>query len=129
MSLDHAYHGEEKVTAIRKVVMEFILDEGFGGMSMHKLAKAAGVSVTTIYIYFKDREDQPMFWCLKPICKPKIALMQLVLYWMNIKGDGMECRPAGSDYVLRVLPQPTLEAGVIMTLICEAGFYCEELPD
>ena len=34
-----------------------IVSHGFDGLSMHKLAKAASVSVATIYIYFKDRED------------------------------------------------------------------------
>lgn len=34
-----------------------IVQQGFDGLSMHKLAKSAGVSVATIYIYFKDRED------------------------------------------------------------------------
>lgn len=34
-----------------------IVHQGFDGLSMHKLAKASGVSVATIYIYFKDRED------------------------------------------------------------------------
>ena len=34
-----------------------IVDEGFDGLSMQKLAKAAGVSPATIYIYFKDRDD------------------------------------------------------------------------
>ena len=34
-----------------------IVKDGFEGLSMQKLAKAAGVSPATIYIYFKDRED------------------------------------------------------------------------
>ncbi len=34
-----------------------IVEEGFDGLSMQKLAKAAGVSPATIYIYFKDRDD------------------------------------------------------------------------
>jgi AcrR family transcriptional regulator len=34
-----------------------IVREGFDGLSMQKLARAAGVSPATIYIYFEDRED------------------------------------------------------------------------
>jgi len=34
-----------------------VVKQGFDGLSMHKLAKVSGVSVATIYIYFKDRED------------------------------------------------------------------------
>jgi AcrR family transcriptional regulator len=37
--------------------MEMIVEEGFDGLSMQKLAKAAGVSPATIYIYYKNRED------------------------------------------------------------------------
>jgi AcrR family transcriptional regulator len=37
--------------------MEMIVAEGFDGLSMQKLAKAAGVSPATIYIYWKNRED------------------------------------------------------------------------
>ena len=48
---------EAKEAAIRKKAMELIVLEGFDGLSMHKLAKSAGVSVATIYIYYKDRED------------------------------------------------------------------------
>ncbi|MBN8856321.1 MAG: helix-turn-helix transcriptional regulator [Sphingobacteriales bacterium] len=32
-----------------------VVREGFDGFSMQKLARAAGVSPTTIYIYFKDK--------------------------------------------------------------------------
>jgi len=42
---------------IREKAIEMIVSHGFDGLSMHKLAKAAAVSVATIYIYFKDRED------------------------------------------------------------------------
>lgn len=48
---------EHKITAIRQQAMEMIVKEGFDGLSMQKLAKAAGVSPATIYIYFKNRED------------------------------------------------------------------------
>ena len=46
-----------KETQIRTKAIELIVKQGFDGLSMHKLAKAASVSVATIYIYFKDRED------------------------------------------------------------------------
>ena len=48
---------EEKQAAIRQCAIEMVVKEGFDGLSMQKLAKAAGVSPATIYIYFKDRED------------------------------------------------------------------------
>lgn len=48
---------ENKALAIREKAVEMIVLEGFDGLSMHKLAKAANISVSTIYIYFKNRED------------------------------------------------------------------------
>ena len=54
---------EAKEAAIRKKAMELIVLEGFDGLSMHKLAKSAGVSVATIYIYYKDREDLILSLC------------------------------------------------------------------
>ncbi|WP_160718041.1 TetR/AcrR family transcriptional regulator [Chitinophaga solisilvae] len=48
---------ENKESAIREKAIEMIVNEGFDGLSMHKLAKAAGISASTIYIYFKNRED------------------------------------------------------------------------
>ena len=54
---------EAKEKAIRKSAMELIVQEGFDGLSMHKLAKSAGVSVATIYIYYKDREDLILSLC------------------------------------------------------------------
>lgn len=48
---------ENKELAIREKALGMIVEEGFDGLSMHKLAKAAGVSPATIYIYFRDRDD------------------------------------------------------------------------
>ncbi|MBS1637455.1 MAG: TetR/AcrR family transcriptional regulator [Bacteroidetes bacterium] len=48
---------ENKEASIREKAMEMIVNEGFDGLSMQKLAKAAGVSPATIYIYYKNRED------------------------------------------------------------------------
>lgn len=47
----------KKEKAICKHALAMIVKHGFDGLSMHKLARAAGVSPATIYIYFKDRED------------------------------------------------------------------------
>lgn len=48
---------ENKEKAIRVHALQMIVKHGFDGLSMQKLAKVAGVSPATIYIYFKDRED------------------------------------------------------------------------
>ena len=48
---------ENKEKAIRQKAIEMIVKEGLDGFGVNKLAKAAGVSPATIYIYFKDRDD------------------------------------------------------------------------
>jgi TetR/AcrR family transcriptional regulator, multidrug resistance operon repressor len=48
---------ESKEACIRAKAMEMIVADGFDGLSMQKLAKAAGVSPATIYIYWKNKED------------------------------------------------------------------------
>lgn len=48
---------ENKELAIREKALEMIVKEGFDGMSMQKLAKAANISPATIYLYYKNRED------------------------------------------------------------------------
>jgi AcrR family transcriptional regulator len=46
-----------KERAIRQRALDMIVKSGFDGFSMQKLARAAGVSPATIYIYFRDRDD------------------------------------------------------------------------
>ncbi|PSL22411.1 TetR/AcrR family transcriptional regulator [Chitinophaga ginsengisoli] len=48
---------ENKELIIREKAIEMIVKEGFDGLSMQKLAKEANISASTIYIYFKNRED------------------------------------------------------------------------
>ncbi len=46
-----------KESALREKAMAMVVKDGFDGLSMQKLAKAAKVSPATIYIYWKDRDD------------------------------------------------------------------------
>jgi AcrR family transcriptional regulator len=46
-----------KENSIRDKAIEMIVKEGLDGFSMQKLARAAGVSPATLYIYYKDRDD------------------------------------------------------------------------
>lgn len=48
---------KSKERTIREKAIEMIVKDGFDGLSMQKLAKAANVSPATIYLYFKNRED------------------------------------------------------------------------
>jgi AcrR family transcriptional regulator len=48
---------EEKDQQIRDAAVRLINEMGFAGASMAKIAKAAGVSPATIYLYFKNKDD------------------------------------------------------------------------
>lgn len=48
---------DNKEETIRQKAIEMIVQEGFDGLSMQKLAKAANISPSTIYTYFDSRED------------------------------------------------------------------------
>jgi TetR/AcrR family transcriptional repressor of multidrug resistance operon len=46
-----------KETLVKQNAIEMLLRDGFDGFSMQKLAKACGISVGTLYIYYKNKED------------------------------------------------------------------------
>jgi hypothetical protein len=48
---------EHKELLIRRKAIEMIVEHGLDGFGVNKLAKAAGVSPATIYIYYKDKDD------------------------------------------------------------------------
>lgn len=47
----------QKEESICAMAVQIAVRDGLDGLTMNKLAKAAGVSPATIYIYFKDRDD------------------------------------------------------------------------
>lgn len=47
----------EKENLVKKTAIETIANGGFESFSMNKLAKACGISVATLYIYYKDKDD------------------------------------------------------------------------
>ena len=48
---------DEKERRIRHAVIELMLREGFNGTSIAKIAKLAGVSPATVYIYYENKEE------------------------------------------------------------------------
>jgi TetR/AcrR family transcriptional regulator, multidrug resistance operon repressor len=48
---------EKKYALIRKKAIQMIVEKGFDGFSMQKLAASAKVSPATLYIYYKNRKD------------------------------------------------------------------------
>jgi TetR/AcrR family transcriptional regulator, multidrug resistance operon repressor len=55
---------ENKLEMLRKTALQMIVKDGLDGLSIQKLAKAAGCSPATIYIYHKDKEDFIVQLCL-----------------------------------------------------------------
>lgn len=51
------HRDEQKEVALQEAALKMIVEEGFKGLSMQKLAKKASLSPATIYIYYQDRED------------------------------------------------------------------------
>jgi TetR/AcrR family transcriptional repressor of multidrug resistance operon len=51
------YRDENKVQAIRESAIAMVAKDGLENFGINRLAKAAGVSPATIYIYYKDKED------------------------------------------------------------------------
>ncbi len=47
---------DEKQKCIKNAVVQLILEEGFQGASVSKIAKAAGVSPATVYIYYENKD-------------------------------------------------------------------------
>lgn len=48
---------EDKQRRIKEAMVNLILREGIDGTSMSKIAKEAGVSAATIYVYYESKEE------------------------------------------------------------------------
>ena len=48
---------DEKRNSIKKAVVEIILEQGMHGASISKIAKSAGVSPATVYIYYENKDE------------------------------------------------------------------------
>ena len=47
----------DKEQLVKEKAIALIVADGLDGFSINKLAKACGISVATLYIYYKDKED------------------------------------------------------------------------
>jgi len=92
---------EHKEQAIRDTALQMVVNEGFDGLSMQKLARVAGVSPATIYIYFKDRDD---------------LIVQL---WVSESKKMMDASLRGFD------PEMSFEEGLKVQWMNRARFYIE----
>lgn len=48
---------DEKQKNIKEAVIKLILEEGFHGTSISKIARKAGVSPATVYVYYENKES------------------------------------------------------------------------
>jgi len=48
---------DEKQNNIKKAVVQIILEQGMHGASISKIAKSAGVSPATVYIYYENKDE------------------------------------------------------------------------
>ncbi len=54
--IDTRKKDDEKQQSIKNAVVRLILEEGFQGASIAKIARTAGVSPATVYIYYDNKE-------------------------------------------------------------------------
>lgn len=47
----------DKELLVKQQAIQLLVADGFEGFSVNKLAKACGISVATLYIYYKDKDD------------------------------------------------------------------------
>src|SRR5450631_3789241 len=47
----------DKENLVKQEAIEMLVRDGFQGFSMNKLAQACGISVATLYIYYRDKDD------------------------------------------------------------------------
>jgi len=99
----------QKEKAIRLKTMELAVHEGFDGLSMQKVAKAAKVSAGTLYVYFKDREDMILRISLEELARMTDSTMEgfhpamsfdegLRVQWINRARYSME-NPLASQFL------------------------------
>ncbi|MBC7851090.1 MAG: TetR/AcrR family transcriptional regulator, partial [Chitinophagaceae bacterium] len=46
-----------KEAIVKEKAIELLVKDGFENFSVNKLARACGISVATLYIYYKDKDD------------------------------------------------------------------------
>lgn len=86
-----------KRKAIIESTIDIVYEKGFAGIKMSKLAKQVGISVSTLYVYFKSKEDlvlgvykeitsnisKQSNSVIDPGLSIKLRLKSLWLFWIN----------------------------------------------
>ena len=116
-----------KEKAIRRKAMEIAVKEGFDGLSMHKVARAAKVSAATLYVYFEDRDDLLIQVYLEESEKAFAAMMEnfdpALPFALDTSGVVAAVRPpnegevCGSSYWYQLGWAPAPETMIDLTLV------------
>ncbi|WP_135555609.1 TetR/AcrR family transcriptional regulator [Paenibacillus cymbidii] len=67
MTTKHEQRSEETKRSIVAAAGRLFADRGFDGVTMREIAKEAGCSHTTIYLYYKDKEALLHQLCMPPL--------------------------------------------------------------
>ncbi|PZR29700.1 MAG: TetR/AcrR family transcriptional regulator [Citrobacter freundii] len=65
-----------KEELVKKRAIMVLGKEGFEGFSMNKLAKACDISVATLYIYYKDKDDLIVAIAIEQMAKMNEAILK-----------------------------------------------------
>lgn len=65
-----------KEELVKKRAIMVLGKEGFEGFSMNKLAKACDISVATLYIYYKDKDDLIVAIAIEEMAKMNEAMLR-----------------------------------------------------
>ncbi|MCK7556425.1 TetR/AcrR family transcriptional regulator [Chitinophaga sedimenti] len=107
---------EQKQAIVHQAALKMIVEDGLDGLSMQKLAKAAGISPATIYIYYKDRDDLILQVCATEGRKMEAATLEgfspemslregLKVQWQNRSRYCLE-NPLGMQFLEQIRHSP-----------------------
>ena len=65
----------QKEELVKQKAVEMIVADGLEGFSVNKLAKVCGISVATLYIYYKDKDDLIVKIALEEAAKMSAAVL------------------------------------------------------
>ena len=66
----------DKEQLVKQQAIEMLVRDGFEGFSVNKLAKACGISVATLYIYYKDKDDLIVKIALEEAKNMSVAILK-----------------------------------------------------
>jgi AcrR family transcriptional regulator len=100
-------HSDEKARQILDGAREIFLRDGFDGASMNDIAKAAGVSKGTLYVYFQSKDQ--LFAAL--IRHEKQQQAERMCHWLDgeVSGDARAVLTALGRQLVAKLTKPRSE--------------------